>query len=71
MKGTLLEGAYAGLMLEAAKIGNPLVPGNTDDWIKGASVIFAADTPVGPAYLGYGRASGGNSNLYFYLGRPF
>jgi NTE family protein len=71
MKGSLLEGAYAGLMLEAAKVGNPVVPGNTTDWIKGASVLFAADTPLGPAYLSYGRASGGNSNLYFYLGRPF
>ena len=71
LKGSLLEGAYAGFMLETAKIGNPLVPGNTDDWISGASVIFAADTPLGPAYLGYGRASGGNSNLYFYLGMPY
>jgi NTE family protein len=71
MRGTLLEGAYAGIALEAAKIGNPLVPGNTSDWIKGASLIFAADTPLGPAYIGYGRASGGNSNLYFFLGRPY
>jgi len=71
LKGSLLEGAYAGFMLETAKIGNPLVPGNTDDWFSGASVIFAADTPLGPAYLGYGRASGGNSNLYFYLGMPY
>jgi NTE family protein len=71
LKGSLLEGAYAGFSLEAAKVGTPLVPGNTDDWIRGGSVFLAADTPVGPAYLAYGRASGGNSNLYFYLGRPF
>jgi NTE family protein len=71
LRGSLLEGAYGGFSLEAARIGNPLVPGNTDDWIRGASIFIAADTPVGPAYLGYGRASGGNSNLYFYLGRPF
>jgi NTE family protein len=71
LKGSLLEGAYAGFSLDAARIGNPLVPGNTDDWIKGGSIFLAADTPVGPAYLAYGRASGGNSNLYFYLGRPF
>jgi NTE family protein len=71
MQGSLLEGAYAGFSLEAAKIGNPVVPGNTQDWIRGGSIFFAADTPLGPAYLAYGRASGGNSNLYFYLGRPF
>jgi len=71
LKGSLLEGAYAGFSLDAAKVGDPLVPGNTDDWIRGGSIFLAADTPVGPAYLAYGRASGGNSNLYFYLGRPF
>ena len=29
------------------------------------------DSPIGPLYLGYGRADDGNSSLYFYLGRPF
>lgn len=71
MKGSLLEGAYGGISLEAAKIGNPLVSGNTADWIRGGSVFVAADSPLGPAYLGYGRASGGNSSFYFFLGRPF
>jgi NTE family protein len=29
------------------------------------------DSPVGPAYLGYGHAQDGNSSWYFYLGRRF
>lgn len=34
------------------------------------AVFLAADTPVGPVYLGLGRASGGRSALYLYLGMP-
>jgi NTE family protein len=71
LEGTLLEGAYGGVSLEAGKVGDPLVPGNDADWIEGYGLFAAADTPLGPAYLGYGHASGGNNNVYFYLGRPF
>ena len=71
MRGTLFEGAYGGVSLEAGKVGNPLVPGNPDGLLKSASVFVGADSPIGPAYLGYGRAAGGTSSFYFYLGRPF
>ena len=78
LQGSLLEGAYGGISLEAGKVGNPLVPGNVDGYLTSASVFLAADTPVGPAYLGYGRVlhgagagGGGSGRLYFYLGRPF
>jgi NTE family protein len=47
------------------------VPGNSEDWLKSASVFIASDSPLGPVYLGYGRAQDGNSSFYFYLGRPF
>ena len=33
--------------------------------------VAVADSPLGPIYLGYGRAQDGNSSFYFYLGRPF
>jgi len=71
LRGTLLEGAYGGASLEYGKVGKPLVPGNPDDWLESASIFIAADTPIGPAYFGYGRARDGNDNFYFYLGRPF
>ena len=71
MKGSLLDGAYGGVSLETGRVGGPLVPGNSDAWLRSASVFVAADTPVGPAYLGYGHAQDGNSSFYFYLGRPF
>jgi NTE family protein len=71
LKGSLLDGAYSGFSLEAGKIGHPLVPGNSDDWLKSGSIFIGSDTPLGPAYLGYGQAEDGNKALYFYLGRPY
>jgi len=70
-RGTLLEGSYGGFSLEAGKVGNPLVAGSPEGTLKSASVFVASDTPVGSAYLAYGRAADGNSSFYFYIGRPF
>ena len=71
MRGTLLEGAYGGFSLEAGRIGDPLVPGNSEEWLKSASIFIGSDSPLGPLYLGYGRAQDGNKSFYLYLGRPF
>ena len=71
MRGSLLNGAYGGFSLEAGRVGNPLVPGNPDGLLKSASIFIASDTPIGPAYLGYGHASDGNSTFYFYVGLPY
>ena len=43
-------------------LGNALLAG---------SVFLGADTFVGPVYLGAGKAEGGNSALYLFIGRPF
>jgi NTE family protein len=71
LEGSVFEGAYGGFSLEAGKIGNPLVPGNSEDWLKSGSLFMGADSPLGPIYIGYGQAADGNRNVYFYLGRPF
>jgi NTE family protein len=71
LRGSLLEGAYGGFSLEAGKVGDPLVPGSPDGLLKSGSLFVAVDSPVGPAYLGYGHAQDGNSSFYFYLGLPF
>jgi len=70
-KGTLFEGAFAGISAEVGKVGDPLVPGSPDGTLKSSSVFVGADTPFGPAYLGFGRAVEGASSVYFFLGRPF
>lgn len=71
MKGTLLEGAYGGISLEAGQVDKPLIVGSPTGLLKSASVFIGMDSPIGPAYLGYGRAMDGNSSFYFYLGKPF
>lgn len=71
LEGSIFEGAYTGFSIEVSKIGDPLVPGNSEDWLNSASLFFGADSPLGPVYLGYGRAEDDNSSFYFYLGRPF
>jgi NTE family protein len=42
-----------------------------DDGFAAGSLFLGADTPVGPLYLGYGLAEGGNNSLFLYLGSPF
>lgn len=71
MRGTLMDGAYGGFSLEATKIKNPLVPGNSDELVKSASLYIGSDTPLGPAYLGYGRTEHGDDAFYFFLGKPY
>jgi NTE family protein len=68
---TLLEGVYGGFSVEAGRMQGPFVEDNPKDWIKAASVFLGVDTPLGPLYLGLGRASPGFNSLYLYLGRPW
>jgi NTE family protein len=69
-KAVLTEGVYAGASLEAGRVGGQLVPGNPTGMLTAGSLFIAADTPLGPVYLGYGIAEHGNTSLYFYLGLP-
>jgi len=71
LRGSLLEGAYVGASFEGTKVGNPVVVTNPDGMLTSGSVFVAADTPLGPAYLAYGRTRDNQSTWYFYLGRPF
>lgn len=70
-RGSLLEGAYGGLSLELGKVGDPLVSGSPEGLLKSGSLFIGADLPLGPAYLGYGRAADGNQSFYFFPGRAF
>ncbi len=67
---TLLEGMYGGFSLEAGRIGKPLVPGGPEGLLKSGSLFLGVDSPVGPLYVGIGRAADGNSSAYLFLGRP-
>ncbi len=72
LQGSLLEGVYGGLSYEVGQVGGPLVPGNPDGVLQSTCVFVAADSPIGPLYLGYGRSlTDINNSVYLYLGRPF
>ncbi len=66
----LTEGVYAGVSLEAGRIGGQLLPGNPTGTLTAGSLILAADTPLGPVYLAYGNSGEGHQSIYFFLGRP-
>lgn len=39
-----------------------------DEWILAGSVFLAVDTPLGPGFLAYGQAEGGEQSVYFFFG---
>jgi len=69
-KAVLTEGVYAGVSLEAGRIGGPLIEGSPTGVLPSGALILAADTPLGPVYVAYGIAESGNRSFYFFLGLP-
>ena len=69
-KAVLTEGVYAGASLEAGRVGGPLALDSPTDVQTSGSLFLAADTPLGPIYLGYGMGENDNRTIYLYLGRP-
>lgn len=65
------EGIYAGVSLETGNVWERADQARWGDLRRSWSVIFGADTLLGPVYLGHGRAEGGYDAFYFYLGRTF
>jgi len=61
---------YAGGSLEAGNVWQQRADVAANDLVKAGSVFFAADTFLGPFSVAYGRASGGASSFYLFLGRP-
>ena len=48
-----------------------IAPHNSGDQTRhGNAIYLAVDTPLGPVYLGYGRASSANQAVYLFLGLP-
>jgi len=68
-RGGFFKGAYLGGSLEYGRVRDPVVTTNPTDWQTGGSIFVAVDTPLGPVYLAYGMATGGNRSAYFYVGR--
>lgn len=57
-----------GFGLEAANIGVNYTMTREEDWLNSAVIYLGGETPLGPAYLGYGFTLSGDFNLYFQIG---
>ena len=64
------RGIFAGGSIETGNVWQQRNDVSASGLIAAGSVFLAADTWLGPFYFAYGRASGGQSSFYIYLGRP-
>lgn len=68
--GALTRGLYLGGSFEAADVSERINgPGSRSALLAG-SLFVAADTALGPFYLGTGFGEGGERAIYIFLGRP-
>ncbi len=57
-----------GIAAEAARLENPINITREDKWLDSAIIYLGGETPLGPAFLGYGFTSDKDFNIYFQLG---
>jgi NTE family protein len=69
--GTRLVATYLGASLEWGGVWQGTNDIGFDGTILAGSLFVGADTPLGPVYAAYGRAEGGESAIYFFLGKPW
>lgn len=63
--------AFAGVSLELGNVWDERSAISFGDTRLGGSLWAGVNTPVGPVYVGIGRAEGGESAFYVFLGRTF
>jgi NTE family protein len=66
----LLDGAYVGASAEVGRISEGIGSPGVDGTLRSNALFLAADTPLGPVYVGVGFAAGGRRIGYVYLGFP-
>lgn len=59
-----------GLAFEAAKAGLRYTETARSGWIDSTALYVGGETPLGPAYVGFGYSSSGVSNLFLFIGTP-
>ena len=62
---------FAGISLETGNVWQRSEDISFDNTILAGSVFLGFDTPIGPLYVGYGRADTDRQSVYFYLGPRF
>ena len=71
VSGAIVRGLYLGASAEAGNVWQNPADLSLSHMKNAGSFFIAADTLIGPLYIAYGRASGGQHSFYFYLNRPF
>jgi hypothetical protein len=66
----LFEGMYGGLAYEIADMPQAVATNDRASF-QSITAYVAADTPLGVAHVGLGRANQGTTAVYVYLGKPF
>ena len=61
---------FVGGSIEAGNVWNERSKISSRNRVTAGSAFLAANTWLGPFYFAYGRASGGQSTFYLFLGRP-
>lgn len=62
---------YVGGSLEGGNVWEKKSDISGRSLLYAGSLLVGADTYLGPVYLGYGLAEGGNTSIYLYLGHKF
>jgi NTE family protein len=63
--------AFAGVSIELGNAWDERADIGLGNMVVGGSIWGGVDSPVGPVYVGYGRAEGGADAFYVSLGRVF
>jgi NTE family protein len=63
--------AFAGFSVELGNVWESRSDISASGSLVGGSFWAGVDTPIGPVYIGYGRAEGGEDAFYVSLGRVF
>jgi NTE family protein len=59
-----------GLNAEAGKMEQRYSETQRAGWVRSLGLYLGAETPVGPAYLGVAKATGGDTRVYLFIGTP-
>ena len=62
---------YLGASLELGNVWERSEDISFDNTITAGSLFVGWDTPVGPVYLAYGQADGGQKTVYMFIGQPW
>lgn len=62
---------YVGASIEAGNVWNRTEDVSMENTLTAGSIFVVFDTILGPIYLAYGAAEGGNRSAYLFLGQTF